>query len=126
MADTTQLNSIVHMEFCCPPGAESSLRELQRVVHANARHKGFWPDGRNAGEAVALIHSEASELLEALRSGNPPSVKSSGFTAAEEELADLVIRVLDFAGGFGFDVAGALAAKMTYNANRPHKHGREF
>jgi NTP pyrophosphatase (non-canonical NTP hydrolase) len=41
----------------------------------------------------------------------------------EEELVDVIIRLLDFAGGTGLDIEGALAAKMAYNEGRPYRHG---
>ena len=95
-------------------------------VHRICRNKGFWDVERNKAEMVCLIHSELSELLEGLRHDNPPSDKIPDFTAAEEELADVVIRVMDFASGFGLDVANAILTKMDYNASRPHKHGKKF
>lgn len=83
---------------------------------------------RSKGNEIALIHSELTEALEAYRSGNPPSEKigDAGFSQAEEEFADAIIRILDFAGGHDLDIGGAIFAKLEYNATRPHKHGRKF
>lgn len=39
-------------------------------------------------------------------------------TMLEVELADGVIRICDLAGGLGFDLGGAIAEKLTYNAQR--------
>lgn len=42
---------------------------------------------------------------------------------AEVELVDALIRILDYAGGFGYDLQGAFEEKMAYNAKREdHTH----
>ena len=43
-----------------------------------------------------------------------------------EELADVVIRVMDYAVGYQYDVGGALLRKMEKNRWRPPKHGKMF
>lgn len=82
---------------------------------------------RSPAEGIALMHSELSEMLEAYRDGDPRSEKiGDNFSQVEEELADLIIRALDFAGGFGLNLDGAIAAKLERNAKRPYKHGKSF
>ena len=39
------------------------------------------------------------------------------------ELADVVIRALDFANTWEIDLAGAIVSKLAYNATRGHRHG---
>lgn len=102
------------------------LRLLMLQVHDNATAKGFWDDdmhGHDIGHQAALITSEISEFYEAWRNGNPQSEKIPEHSAMEEELADVLIRVLDCAQGHGLDLVGALEAKMQYNAGRPARHG---
>jgi NTP pyrophosphatase (non-canonical NTP hydrolase) len=77
---------------------------------------------RNFGELIALCHSELSEALEGHRKDLMDD-KLLHRKMAEVELADCLIRIFDLAGGFNYDLAGAFAEKMVYNANRiDHTH----
>ena len=66
---------------------------------------------------IALIHSEVSEAMEGERKGlmddhlpNRPM--------AEVEMADAIIRIMDYCGRWGYDVGGAIMDKIKYNQNR--------
>lgn len=75
------------------------------------------------GLKIALMHAELSEALEAIRIGNPQSKKIPEFSELEEELADVVLRIMNFGHQLGLRVGEAIVAKDEYNENRPYKHG---
>ena len=79
---------------------------IQKEIHENAVAHGWWESDRSFGEICALIHSELSEALEEYRN-NQPNVywithKPEGIAV---ELADAVIRILDYMerDGYHFD-----------------------
>ena len=99
-----------------------NLNDLSALVHA--ANINWWKDihtglpiQRNKGELLALIHSEISEALEGERK-NLMDDKLPHRKMAEVELVDAIIRILDYAGGFGYDLQGAFDEKMAYNAKR--------
>lgn len=103
------------------------LNKLAQEVHqANIK---WWQDPvtgkpieRNKGELIALMHSELSECLEGERKDLMDD-KLPHRKMAEVELADALIRILDYATGFNYDIQGAYEEKMQYNAKREdHKH----
>lgn len=103
------------------------LNELSKVVHA-ANIK-WWQDmhtgeplKRNKGELLMLMVSEIAEAMEGERKDLMDD-KLPHRKMAEVELVDAIIRILDYAGAFGYDLQGAFDEKMAYNAHREdHKH----
>jgi len=94
----------------------------EKVYEVNVKN-GWWESERNDGEIVALIHSELSEALESLRHGNPASDHIPEFSGVEEELADVVIRIMDYAKARNLRIPEAIEAKIEFNSNRGYKHG---
>lgn len=82
-------------------------------------------------EKLMLIVSEAAEALEELRKPQGPvnvnRYEDDGKPlGVPSELADIVIRVFDYAVSRNIDIAAAIAEKMAYNDKRPHMHGKKF
>lgn len=100
------------------------LTELTQRAHGAAVSGGWWHDPktgkplqRNRGELLCLIHSEISEAMEAERKDLADD-KLPHRPGAEVELADAIVRICDYAGAYGYDLAGAVLEKMAYNAQR--------
>ena len=64
-----------------------SIKDYIKKCHKTAKEKGWWDSERNEGEIIALMHSELSEALEAMRN-------HLGKDAVAEELANCCIRFL--------------------------------
>ena len=129
------------------------LNELAKQIHENAKSKGFYNGEKNTGELLCLIHSEVSEALEADRKNlytNVSEIKLKGLAdkdfgttfndeaifkdffstcvknTFEDELADVVIRVLDMCAYRGIDIESHIKAKMRYNSSRQFMHGKSY
>lgn len=101
---------------------------LAAVLHETAIEKGFW-DGEigydKIGNKLALVHSEVTEVLEAIR-------KNKGSEEVVEEIADIIIRTLDIyaamrnTGDLTHSLDEILFNKMEKNKARPKLHGNRF
>ena len=80
-------------------------------------------DDKSLGLKIALVHSELSEALEALRVGNPASEKIPQYSALEDEFADVVLRLMFIADALDLRLGEAIIAKDRFNDKRPYKHG---
>lgn len=98
----------------------AALVELCKESHEVER---FVTKAVNARD-IALMHSELSEQLEGQRKESPGDLV--GFSSDEEELADLIIRALHYAGKHNLRIGSVVAAKMAKNEGRPYLHGKAF
>lgn len=103
-----------------------NFEAFAKEMYDNNVNKGFWPENRNIGEALALVHSEISEALEGLRQGNPADDKIPQHSCMAAELADAIIRIMDISQGLKLNVGQAIVDKHNFNLTRPHKHGKKF
>ena len=107
---------------------EYGLDALSALLHESARQKGFW-DGEytndKIGNKLALVHSEVTEVLEAIR-------KSKGSEHIVEEMADIIIRILDVYAAMRNEeeilhsLDEILEKKININKERSRLHGNLF
>jgi len=107
---------------------EFGLDAFAATLHESAIEKGFW-EGETSfdklGNKLALVHSEVTEVLEALR-------KDKGSHEIVEEISDVIIRLLDVyaamrnAGIVEDSLDDVLDFKVNKNKNRPRLHGNLF
>lgn len=118
------------------------INELAKDINAWAVGKGFWSVPDNLAVVMrtypdidkfitdlikvrkcALVTTETSEHVESIRK---PVEGFAGFSNEEEEVADQIIRLLDYAGHYKLRIGEAIAAKMAKNEGRPFMHGKAF
>lgn len=132
------------------------LNDLTDRAHLNAKLKGFHDQKREFGTSLMLIVSELGEALEAHREGErylikltPEEWQEATKLAAhgdsdgafrylcdrvkhqpvghwKEEIADTYIRLGDLCGEYRIDVERAVQDKMSINAKRAVRHGKQY
>lgn len=128
-----------------------NLNELAQTIFEGNKSRGFHDKPQETGTYLMLMVSELGEALEADRNGKTANWK--GFNSDmsywfegqpgyeekwastfkndikdshEDEIADTLIRILDYCGLKGIDIQAHVEAKLRYNATRPHKHGKAY
>ncbi len=101
-----------------------TLNALASHCHQLAKSAGWYTDIRTGepiepevGTRYALFHSEISEVFEARRK-NLMDDHLKDRKGEEVELADAIIRIMDYAGFYKLDIGGALVDKLYYNRHR--------
>jgi NTP pyrophosphatase (non-canonical NTP hydrolase) len=104
-----------------------SIRELQQEMYEINKSKGWHTLDRRPLEIHALITSEVAEATEAVRAGAPDFYYDGAKPEGESvELADAVIRIMDYFSTKGWDLGSIIEAKAGYNSTRPWLHGKKL
>jgi len=123
---------------------------FQEEIHQLAKEKGWWKDADECNECgacgycdprktgneiahilakLALIHSEVSEAIEAVRIDGDiilPYKENGKPEGAAIELADAVIRILDLLERHAIKLSYCMRLKHEYNKERSYKHGNKY
>lgn len=127
-----------------------NLKEIGKEILENARKKGFYNNPPVLGTRLMLCVSELSEALEADRKDRYASLeryfrkiqhinptyseseinrcKTAAFEESikdtfEDEIADVIIRLLDMCAYYDIDIEKHIYLKMEYNSKREYLHG---
>lgn len=91
------------------------IRSINKANGWNVIQPENYLDTHRIPAILALIHSEVSEALEGWRKRDDANFR--------EELADILIRLLDLSGGLSIDLAAEVAKKLEKNRARGYRHG---
>ena len=118
---------------------EINFNEIAREIFEGNKRRGFTEN--EIGTDLMLIVSELGEALEADRKSkyaDAQSYRLAGDTfikenfecfikdTLEDEIADAIIRLLDFVGRRGIDIDFHITEKLKYNETRAFKHGKNY
>lgn len=91
----------------------------EKVLAFTARGNPILVNGKQAAVSVPTEHPFAR-----YPDGTYDRTKPNKLMGIPSEMADVLIRVLHFAGKHGIDIKAAVETKASYNRSRPFKHGK--
>jgi len=106
--------------------SKSDLNDFRDECFKTATEHGWHEKERTVGEFLMLMVTELAEAMEEYRNNKEISevyVVDSKPEGIPIELADVIIRIMDFCGLHDIDIDLAVKVKMAYNETRPYRHG---
>ena len=121
------------------------INKLSKEIHETNKKNGFYEHEKNIGKMLMLIVTKVTEAFEADRKDKWSTDMSLSWAQStndaphfkdhyeetikgkfQDELADIMIRVMDLAAFKGIDLEGHILLKMEYNKMREYKHGKKY
>ena len=109
-----------------------TLNELAKRCHNDAESMGWYDEGKTKSdlELLLMIITEVVETVEELRKPEPQmhyynSDKPTKPEGVAVELADTIIRLLDFCAYKQIDIEQIISEKLKYNLTRGFRHGNK-
>lgn len=120
-----------------------NIDDAATEIHTDVYSHGFWNEAEHTTNILqnintqlsdkyeidlkisklGLVMSEVAEAIEAVRKRSMDD-KITDMSGEVVELADTVIRILDYCGKYNLCLGEAIAKKLEYNSTRPYKHGK--
>ena len=106
-----------------------TINDWTIAIHEYAKEKGWWDGTPDVAAKLMLMATEVHEAFEEWRSNRELTEtyyeddKPNKPEGVPTELADVVIRILDFCGWAGIDLQEIMETKHAYNLKRPYRHG---
>lgn len=109
---------------------KTSINKLAKKCFEDAYERGWYDPAKSDLETLAMVITEVCEAVEEIRNHQVAfyytknSEKPEGWGV---EVADAIIRLLDFAAYKGLDIGNLIETKLEYNLTRTYRHGgKEF
>ena len=108
-----------------------SINKLAKLCHNEAVALGWYEPEflKSDTETMMMVNTELCEVVEELRKPEPVAFGKSETGKPEGwhvEVADAVIRLLDFAAFHNIDLDSIMVSKLEYNRTRGIRHGKKF
>lgn len=113
------------------PKPPQTINGWAKAIHQYAKDKGWWDKPRAIGDIFMLFTSEVAEAYEEYRNGHEVTEtyfdpeKPNKPEGVPTELADVIIRILDFCEWAGIDLQAIMEQKHAYNLTRAYRHGNK-
>lgn len=102
------------------------LNDLANDIYLINKSKGWHDKERTALENHMLIVTEVAEATEEVRNGKSEYYLKNGKPEGEAaEIADVIIRCLDYSMAKKWDIEKIVNEKLAYNKTRSYRHGNK-